>query len=95
MQVGKRRFSVEKIYFEGFFRCGPCKVLGKRFFKFPVLYFIMMKLIEPRLEKVLTDHNKKAQGASGDQQIQLAKVDIDSLGELSSKYNVQAVPTGE
>jgi len=25
----------------------------------------------------------------------LAKVDIDELGELSSKYNVQAVPTGK
>jgi hypothetical protein len=25
----------------------------------------------------------------------LAKVDIDELGELSGKYNVQAVPTGE
>ena len=27
--------------------------------------------------------------------MKLAKVDIDSLGELSSKYNVQAVPTGK
>jgi hypothetical protein len=25
----------------------------------------------------------------------LAKVDIDNLGELSSKYDVQAVPTGK
>ncbi|CAF3650265.1 unnamed protein product [Rotaria socialis] len=51
------------------------------------------KVLEPRLEKVLTNHNKKVEAASGDQQIKLAKVDIDNLGELSSKYNVQAVPT--
>lgn len=50
------------------------------------------KVLEPRLEKVLTNYNKSAQDAS---QVQLAKVDIDNLGELSSKYNVQAVPTGE
>ncbi len=43
------------------------------------------------MEKVLTNYNKNAQ----DQQIKLAKVDIDNLGELSSKYNVQAVPTGK
>ncbi len=51
--------------------------------------------LEPRLQKVLTNHNKKVQGTSDDQQIKLAKVDIDNLGELSSKYNVQAVPTGK
>jgi thioredoxin-like negative regulator of GroEL len=33
--------------------------------------------------------------SSGDQQITLAKVDIDKFGELSIKYNVQAVPTGK
>ncbi|CAF4752835.1 unnamed protein product, partial [Rotaria sp. Silwood2] len=51
------------------------------------------KILEPRLEKVLTNHNKKAQNTSADQQVKLAKVDIDNLGELSSKFNVQAVPT--
>ncbi|CAF1227356.1 unnamed protein product [Rotaria sordida] len=51
------------------------------------------KILEPRLDKVLTNYNKKVQNTSADQQIKLAKVDIDELGELSSKYNVQAVPT--
>jgi len=55
----------------------------------------LINYLEPRLEKVLTNYNKKVQGTSGDQQIKLAKVDIDNLGELSSKYNVQAVPTGK
>ncbi len=57
------------------------------------MIFNILNSIEPRLDKVLTNHNKKAQG--GDQQIKIAKVDIDNLGDLSSKYNVQAVPTGE
>jgi len=48
------------------------------------------KVLDPRLDKVLTNYNNKAQA---DQQIKLAKVDIDSLGELSERYNVQAVPT--
>ncbi|CAF3539202.1 unnamed protein product [Rotaria sp. Silwood1] len=51
------------------------------------------KILEPRLEKVLNNHNKKVQNTSADQQIKLAKVDIDNLGELSSKYDVQVVPT--
>lgn len=46
------------------------------------------------MEKVLSNYNKKIQGSSG-QQIQLAKIDIDELAELSGKYNVQAVPTGK
>jgi len=33
--------------------------------------------------------------SSGDQHIILAKVDVDKFGELSSKYNVKAVPTGK
>ncbi|CAF1144882.1 unnamed protein product [Adineta steineri] len=49
------------------------------------------KVLEPRLEKVLTNYNKK--DTSGDKQIQLAKVDIDNLSELSGKYGVEAVPT--
>lgn len=45
--------------------------------------------------KVLTSHNKKIEGSSADKQVQLAKVDIDELGDLAGKYNVQAVPTGK
>ncbi|CAF0972723.1 unnamed protein product [Adineta ricciae] len=48
------------------------------------------KVLEPRLEKVVTDHNKKTKG---DKDVKLAKVDIDQLEQLSGKYNVQAVPT--
>ncbi len=33
--------------------------------------------------------------SSGDQHIILAKVDVDKFGELSSRYNVKAVPTGK
>jgi len=33
--------------------------------------------------------------SSGDQHIVLAKVDVDKFSELSSKYNVKAVPTGK
>jgi thioredoxin-like negative regulator of GroEL len=40
---------------------------------------------------VIGNYNKKSQGSSG---VTLAKVDIDQLSELSSKYNVEAVPTG-
>ncbi|CAF1522904.1 unnamed protein product [Adineta ricciae] len=48
------------------------------------------KVLEPRLEKVITNHNKKT---TGDKDVKLAKVDIDQLEKLSSNYNVQAVPT--
>jgi thioredoxin-like negative regulator of GroEL len=51
--------------------------------------------IEPRLEKLITNYNKNVNSSSGDQQIILAKVDIDKFEELSSKYNVKAVPTGK
>lgn len=47
------------------------------------------KVLEPRLEKVLNNFNKNA----NNNQIQLVKVDIDQLSELSGKYDVQAVPT--
>lgn len=50
------------------------------------------RILEPRLEKVLNNFNKKVQDAA-DKKVTLAKVDIDELGELSEKYNVQAVPT--
>lgn len=51
--------------------------------------------IAPRLEKVIANYNKKLQGTADDKQVKLIKVDIDDLGDLSSKYNVQAVPTGK
>jgi thiol-disulfide isomerase/thioredoxin len=79
---------MRKIYF----RCGPCKVLGNLSLII-VDIFNLINLIEPRLEKVLTNYNKKVQ--DGDKQIKIAKVDIDNLAELSSKYDVQAVPTGK
>ena len=50
--------------------------------------------LEPRLEKVLNNYNKKVQDAA-EKQVTLAKVDIDELGDISEKYNVQAVPTGK
>ena len=53
-----------------------------------------MSFIEPRLEKVLNNYNKKVQSTSNEKQIQLAKVDIDEFGELSAKFGVEAVPTG-
>ncbi|CAF1360182.1 unnamed protein product [Rotaria sordida] len=51
------------------------------------------RILEPRLEKLITNYNKDVKTSSGDQYITLAKIDIDKFGELSSKYNVQAVPT--
>jgi hypothetical protein len=47
------------------------------------------------LEKIVTNYNKNVDISSGDQHIILAKVDVDKFGELSSKYNVKAVPTGK
>lgn len=55
----------------------------------------MIVEIEPRLEKLITNYNKNINPLSGDQQITLAKVDVDKFGELSSKYNINAVPTGK
>ncbi len=52
-------------------------------------------LIEPRLEKLITNYNKNVNTSSGDQYIILAKVDVDKFGELSSRYNVTVVPTGK
>ncbi|CAF0956475.1 unnamed protein product [Adineta steineri] len=51
------------------------------------------KILEPRLEKIITNYNKNVDTSSGDQYIVLAKVDIDKFGDLSHKYNVKAVPT--
>ena len=47
------------------------------------------------MEKLITNYNKNVNISSGDQYIILAKVDVDKFGELSSKYNVKAVPTGK
>jgi thioredoxin-like negative regulator of GroEL len=47
------------------------------------------------LEKLIINYNKNVDTSSGDRQIILAKVDVDKFGELSSRYNVKAVPTGE
>jgi len=47
------------------------------------------------LEKLITNYNKNVDISSGDQHIILAKVDVDKFGELSSRYNVKAVPTGK
>ena len=67
----------------------------KSWVRFPPLsslcYTLKIKL-EPRLEKAITNHNKKT---TGDKDVKLAKVDIDQLEQLSGKYNVQAVPTGK
>ncbi|CAF1432692.1 unnamed protein product [Adineta steineri] len=51
------------------------------------------RILEPRLEKIITNYNKNVDTSSGDQYIVLAKVDIDKFGDLSHKYNVKAVPT--
>ncbi|UJR13997.1 hypothetical protein I4U23_000997 [Adineta vaga] len=51
------------------------------------------KVLEPRLEKVLTNHNNKLKEKATDAEVKLAKVDIDQLEKLSGKYDVQAVPT--
>ncbi|CAF1489531.1 unnamed protein product [Adineta steineri] len=51
------------------------------------------RILEPRLEKIITNYNKNVDTSSGDQYIVLAKVDIDKFSDLSHKYNVKAVPT--
>lgn len=51
------------------------------------------RVLEPRLEKVLNNYNKKVSTSTPDKQVRLAKVDIDELGELSGRYGVDAVPT--
>ncbi|CAF1228988.1 unnamed protein product [Adineta steineri] len=51
------------------------------------------RILEPRLEKIITNYNKNVDTSSGDQYIVLAKVDVDKFGDLSHKYNVKAVPT--
>ena len=50
--------------------------------------------LEPRLEKLITSYNESLQNSPGEQLIALAKVDIDRFEELSSKYKIQMVPTG-
>ena len=50
--------------------------------------------VEPRLEKIVTNYNNNLKNSPDDQQITLAKVDIDHFADLSAKYNIQAVPTG-
>jgi thioredoxin-like negative regulator of GroEL len=55
---------------------------------------VLFVYLEPRLKKVIDSYNQKVQGTSDDKQVTLAKIDIDEFEELSSKYNVQAVPTG-
>ncbi|CAF3998609.1 unnamed protein product [Rotaria sp. Silwood2] len=51
------------------------------------------RILEPRLEKLITNYNKNVKSSSDDQYITLAKIDIDKFSELSSKYKVKAVPT--
>ncbi|UJR33188.1 hypothetical protein I4U23_020643 [Adineta vaga] len=51
------------------------------------------RVLGPRLEKLITDYNDNVKMSSGDQYIALAKIDVDKFSELSSKYNVKAVPT--
>ncbi|CAF1011255.1 unnamed protein product [Rotaria sp. Silwood1] len=51
------------------------------------------RILEPRLEKLITNYNNNVKNSDGDQHITLAKVDVDKFGELSNKYKVKAVPT--
>ncbi|CAF0735206.1 unnamed protein product [Didymodactylos carnosus] len=48
------------------------------------------KVLQPRLEKAIASYNKDVKI---DQQVALAKIDIDKCVELSAKYDVQVVPT--
>lgn len=47
------------------------------------------------MEKLITNYNNDVNISHGDQNIILAKVDVDKFEELSSKYKVKAVPTGK
>ena len=51
--------------------------------------------LEPRLEKIITKYNETLTSNNGDQPISLAKVDIDKFQDLTDRFKIQAVPTGQ